>query len=114
MPEFQTVAKIGDIPEGEGRSYQVSERLVGVFLVNGEYSAINDVCLHMGASLATGTVENGAVFCPWHGWKFCVKEGTWLDNLRSGIAQDTFEVRIVGDEIQVAIPETPQEAAADA
>src|SRR6185437_14998782 len=64
MSEFQTVATVGEIPEGEGRAYQVGERKVAVFLVNGEYSAINDVCMHMGASLASGYVENGAVTCP--------------------------------------------------
>jgi nitrite reductase (NADH) small subunit/3-phenylpropionate/trans-cinnamate dioxygenase ferredoxin subunit len=107
MSEFQTVAKVGEIPEGEGRAYQVGERMVAVFLVNGEYSAINDVCMHMGASLASGYVENGAVTCPWHAWRFCVKEGTWLDNPRAKIRQDCYEVRVVGNEIQVRPAEAP-------
>ena len=110
MSEFQTVAKVGEIPEGEGRAYLVGDRMVAVFLVNGEYSAINDVCMHMGASLATGYVENGAVTCPWHAWRFCVKEGTWLDNPRAKIRQDCYEVRVVGNEIQVRPTESPQAA----
>jgi nitrite reductase (NADH) small subunit/3-phenylpropionate/trans-cinnamate dioxygenase ferredoxin subunit len=58
----------------------------------------------MGASLAGGYVENGSVICPWHAWRFCVKSGDWLDNPRSSVRQECFEVRVVGDEIQVAIP----------
>ncbi len=105
MAEFQTVAKAGEIPAGEGRSFAVAGRMVAVFFIDGEYTAIDDVCSHMGASLGGGNVENGVVYCPWHAWRFCVKEGTWLDNPKSAIGQQCFEVRVEGDEIQVAVPD---------
>ena len=107
MTEFQTVCHLGDIPENEGRSFAVGGRLVAVFRTGGEYTAINDLCPHMGASLAGGYVEDGAVQCPWHAWRFSVKDGTWLDNPRSKLKTDCYEVRVVGDEIQVRIPESP-------
>jgi nitrite reductase (NADH) small subunit/3-phenylpropionate/trans-cinnamate dioxygenase ferredoxin subunit len=97
---FVTVAKVGAIPEGEGRSFQVGERLVAVFLQRGQYFAIDDLCPHMGASLAAGYLdEEGIVTCPWHAWRFCVRDGKWADNPRLGV--DTFDVRVEGDEIQV-------------
>jgi nitrite reductase (NADH) small subunit/3-phenylpropionate/trans-cinnamate dioxygenase ferredoxin subunit len=98
--EFVTVARIGDIPEGEGASFQVGERLVAVFLHEGRYLAIDDLCPHMGASLGAGYLdEEGVVTCPWHAWRFSVADGTWCDNPRLSV--DTFEVRVAGDEIQV-------------
>ncbi len=112
MSEFTTVARVGEIPEGEGRSYRVQSRMVGVFLVEGKYSAIDDICPHMGASLASGYVENGGVYCPWHAWKFCVHDGTWLDNPKSSLRQQVYEVQILGDEIQVRIPPPPEPALA--
>lgn len=105
MSEFQTVAKVGEIPAGEGRAYEVAGRMIAVFFVDDKYSAIYDTCPHMGASLATGYVEDGGVMCPWHAWRFCINTGTWLDNPKSSLRQDTFEVRVVGDEIQVALPD---------
>lgn len=105
MPQFQTVARVGEIPAGEGRAFEVAGRMIAVFFVNDRYTAIYDTCPHMGASLATGYVENGGVMCPWHAWRFCIETGRWLDNPRSSLCQDTFEVRVVGDEIQVALPE---------
>ena len=105
MSEFQTVAQVGDIPEGEGRTYCLHGKMVAVFLVKGEYSAINDLCPHMGASLSAGYVEDAEVTCPWHAWRFCVKTGTWLDNPNSKTRTESFPVRLVGDEIQVAVPE---------
>ena len=104
MSDFQTVAKVGDIPIGEARTYQVNGKLVAVFNVEGEYSAINDLCPHMGASLATGYVEDGMVSCPWHAWRFCVKDGTWLDNPNAKVKTDCYAMRIQGDEIQVDVP----------
>ena len=98
--EFTTIAKVGAIPEGEGRSFQVGERLVAVFLQNGRYFAIDDLCPHMGASLGAGYLdEEGVVTCPWHAWRFCVRDGKWADNPRLGV--DTFEVRVTNNEIQV-------------
>jgi nitrite reductase (NADH) small subunit/3-phenylpropionate/trans-cinnamate dioxygenase ferredoxin subunit len=105
MAEFQTVARVGEIPDGEGRAFEVAGRMIAVFLVAGKYSAIYDTCPHMGASLASGYVENGGVMCPWHAWRFCVTAGTWLDNPKSSLRQEVFETRVSGDEIQVKIPD---------
>jgi nitrite reductase (NADH) small subunit len=97
---FVTIAKVGGIPEGEGRSFQVGERLVAVFLQGGQYYAIDDLCPHMGASLGAGYLdEEGNVTCPWHAWRFCVRDGKWCDNPRLGV--DTFDVRVIDDQIQV-------------
>jgi len=104
MTEFQRVAKVGDIPEGQGRSFAVNGTMVGVFLSQGKYLAINDFCPHMGASLADGHVEGDTVMCPWHAWRFSLTDGTWLDNSRSKIKSACYDVRIEGDEIQVSVP----------
>ena len=100
--EYITIAKVGAIPTGEGRSFSVGNRMVALFYVDGEYWAIDDFCPHMGASLADGFVEDGTVSCPWHAWRFRVCDGTWCDNPK--IKTDSFPVRIQGEEIQVAIP----------
>lgn len=105
MSEFQKIATVGEIPPGEGRSYPLAGKLIALFHVDGEYFAINDLCPHMGASLAGGYVEEGLVSCPWHAWRFCVKDGTWADNPRSQIKTDCYPVRVVGDEIQIQLPE---------
>jgi len=99
--EFQTVAKVGLIPDGEGRAFPLNGRMVAVFLRDGQYFAIDDCCPHMGASLAAGYLDGTEVMCPWHAWRFCVKDGLWLDNPKSKIRTESFAVRVLGDEIQV-------------
>ena len=105
MSEFETVARVGDISDGEGRAFCVRGRMIAVFRQGDLYTAIDDTCSHMGASLATGYVEGGEVTCPWHAWRFCVKEGTWLDNPTSALRQRKYEVRIEGENIQVCVPD---------
>ena len=43
--------------------------------VDGEVIAFRRQCPHQGADLALGFVEDGKVFCPYHGLKICVKSG---------------------------------------
>lgn len=101
MSDFVTVAKVGSIPEGKGESFTVGNRTVAVFCEGGQYFAIDDVCPHQGASLGCGEVWEGVVACPWHAWRFSIRDGTWCDNPRIKI--DAFDVRVVGDEIQVKV-----------
>ncbi len=100
---FVTVAKVGDIPEGEGRAFAVGKRMVAVFLHEGQYRAIDDFCPHQGASLAEGYICDGAVACPWHHWRFSLEDGRWMDNPKLGV--DKFAVRVVGNAIQVHVPD---------
>ncbi len=102
-PDFVTVATVGSIPAGQGASFSVGDRVVAVFYIDDQYFAIDDLCPHMGASLADGNVDDEAVVaCPWHAWRFCVRDGTWCDNRRIKI--DRFDVRVNGQDIQVRIP----------
>lgn len=101
MPEYQTVARVGDVPEGEARAFEVNQKLIAVFHHAGQYHAIDDVCPHMGASLAEGHVEAGIVTCPWHAWRFRITDGVWADSPRVRIG--CYPVRVVGDEIQVQV-----------
>jgi len=108
MTDFISVAKVGDIPDGQGIAYAVNGRMVAVFNQGGTYEAIDDFCPHMGASLAGGYVEDGVVICPWHAWRFKTCDGTWCDN--PTISVDSFDVRVEGDEIQVRVPDPESES----
>lgn len=103
MGEYVTVAQVGDLEEGQGITVTVGERLVALFLHEGEYRAIDDLCPHQGASLGAGCVVEGAVSCPWHGWRFRLDDGKWADNPRLGV--DTYETRVDGSDVQVLAPE---------
>ena len=99
MAEFQTVCRVDELPDGEGKTVRVGDKLIAVFRQDGRYFAIDDTCPHMGASLSGGSVENGVVTCPWHAWRFRLGDGAWADNPRIKIG--CYSVRVQGDEVQV-------------
>jgi nitrite reductase (NADH) small subunit len=101
MSEFQTVCKVQDVPEGEGKTVAVGRKLIAVFREGGQYFAIDDVCPHMGASLSGGYLEGGIVTCPWHAWRFRLTDGAWADNPRLKIG--CYPVRVEGDDLQVQV-----------
>ena len=96
------MCRLGDLVEGEGKTVIVGGKEVAVFRCGGDVFAIDDMCPHMGASLAGGAVENGVVTCPWHAWRFRLSDGTWADNPRIKIG--SYPVRVEGDEVQVVPP----------
>ena len=98
---FHTVAKVGEIPEGQGRAYEVDGRMVAVFLVDGRYYAMDDACPHQGAPLSDGVIFDKTVTCTWHGWRFCLESGRWLDSKKTKVS--TYPVRVEGDSVQVAV-----------
>ena len=97
--DFVTVATVDEVGPGEGRAFPLGDQMVALFQIDGTFYAITDACPHMGASLAGGHFEDDVVTCPWHAWRFCVRDGTWCDNPKVKI--DAYEVRVVGDDIQV-------------
>jgi len=47
--------------------------------VNGQYAALCNHCPHQGGPLGEGTIENGVLRCPWHGWDFDPLTGRAVD-----------------------------------
>lgn len=90
---------------GEARTVSRGGRTIAVFRLEDGFFAIDDLCPHMGASLASGHLEGCVVTCPWHAWRFDVRDGTWCDNRR--IRTDSFPVRIRGGMVQVEFPVSP-------
>jgi nitrite reductase (NADH) small subunit len=76
---------------------------VGVCLANvdGELSALDNVCPHRQGPLGQGWLEGEAVVCPWHSWAFHAKTGVaeYPENERV----EVFPVLIEGEDVLVDI-----------
>jgi phthalate 4,5-dioxygenase oxygenase subunit len=60
------------------RTKVLGERLVAFRDSDGKVGVMDELCMHRGASLALGRVEDGGIRCLYHGWKFSV-DGTILE-----------------------------------
>ena len=103
MLEFHTVCKAEGIPVGEARMFALDNTMIGVFNVGGEFFANQNECPHAAASLAHGIIDGDTVTCRIHHWRFCIRDGTYLDEDKPKFNAQTFPVRVVGDDVQVGI-----------
>jgi nitrite reductase/ring-hydroxylating ferredoxin subunit len=102
MTEFTSVAKNGDVNEGEMAAFEVSGQRVAVAHVEGSLYAFGDVCTHARCSLAEGDLERKTVTCPCHGSQFDVTTGEVL-NPPATEPVPVFPLRVEDDEIQVEV-----------
>jgi len=98
--EFQTVARVGDLEPGEMTMVRVGRKRIALYNVDGEYYATDDTCTHEEASLTEGFLYGDIVECPLHGAAFNVRTGE-VEAFPAVVPVATYEVRVVGDEIQV-------------
>lgn len=75
-----------------------------IAMAEGKVYATDDMCSHEDASLSKGSLHGDCVKCPLHGSRFKLATGEALDDP----AEDpinTYEVKIEGDDILVALPD---------
>lgn len=64
-----------DFPEGAMKRVEAGSVPVLVTRLDGKLYAISATCSHAGGPLDEGKLDHDVVTCPWHGSKFCVRDG---------------------------------------
>lgn len=98
------VASVGDLSEGEMKSFAVGEQKVLLSKIGGKIYAVGAHCPHYGAPLEDGALCGDRILCPWHHATFDAKTGDLIEP-PSHEALPRFEVRIDGDSILVTLPD---------
>jgi pyruvate oxidase len=98
---------IGDLPEGRVKSVTAEHTNLCITHFEGQLSALSNKCPHQGGPLGEGSIENGLLRCPWHGWDYhpCTGKAPGFDD---GV--DTYPTKIKGDSLLVGLEkETPHQ-----
>lgn len=77
---FLMVAEAASLPPGKGRTVEVRGVRFALWNLDGEFHALDDACPHRGASLGSGILDQGQVYCPLHGWAFDPRTGACSSN----------------------------------
>ena len=102
MPQFIKIAIKSDLPEsGEAKEFTVGDKIICVANVDGEFSAMDNVCVHRGGPLGQGMVIDGKVVCPWHGWQYNPKTGVPDENSSLHVA--VYPIKLQGDDVLIEI-----------
>ncbi len=98
---FVLAAKKTDVPLGTIREVQVEGKALALANVEGQFHAIDGVCIHRGGPLGDGVLEGAVVTCPWHGWQYDVRTGRVGQNPTAGV--NCYPVEVRGEEIFVNV-----------
>ena len=101
MPDFLPVADAASLPPGHGRTVNVRGREFALYNLDGTFLALDDACPHTGASLGAGTLEDGCVYCPLHGWMFDARTGACLNNPDRPVR--TYPTRVVNGQVELCL-----------
>ncbi len=100
---YKVLDNKNDLPEGRVQTVTAGHNDVCLTHYKGKLSALDNRCPHQGGPLGEGSIENGLLRCPWHGWDFDPCTGKPPGGFDDGI--DTYEVKEEGDAIFVGIKE---------
>ena len=59
-----------ELPEGRVKTVTAGHTGICLTHFEGKFSALDNKCPHQGGPLGEGSIENGLLRCPWHGWDF--------------------------------------------
>lgn len=73
---WHRVAALDALPEGRVKTVSTGTHTPCLTHVDGRYGALDNRCPHQGGPLGEGSIENGLLRCPWHGWDYCPLDGS--------------------------------------
>jgi nitrite reductase/ring-hydroxylating ferredoxin subunit/ferredoxin-thioredoxin reductase catalytic subunit len=100
-PSEVRIASVADLCDGQSRVVHVGKRDLALVKVSAdEFYALSNVCRHAFAPLSEGFVDGYTLICPWHGWRYDVRDGT-TDHPNADVK--TYPVTVRGDEVFVTL-----------
>ena len=101
QPEKYTpVMRDSELKEKKPVRVDVGDTTVLLVRFDGDICAIGNTCSHLGGPLDEGKLEGDTIVCPWHGSRFCVKNGA----VTGGPAvynERVFDVRVREGQIEI-------------
>ncbi len=100
--QWHRVAGRDELPEGRVLTVIAGGEGIALTHFEGQYAALRNACPHQGGPLGEGSIENGWLRCPWHGWDFHPTTGASPGGYEDGVA--TYPVDVRDDGIYVGLP----------
>jgi nitrite reductase/ring-hydroxylating ferredoxin subunit/uncharacterized membrane protein len=101
--EFTPVLDDAQLPDNKPVKVLANDIAIVLVRQGPSIFALRETCAHLGGPLSEGTIEGDSIRCPWHGSRFCLKDGS----VREGPAifpERVFEVRVREGRIEVRAP----------
>ncbi len=97
------VCKVAEVASGTVRQIKLDGRdPIGIYNLDDEFYAIDDICTHARATLSMGDIEDGTVVCPFHAGSFDIRTGAGA-SWPCTVPLRTYEVTVKGDAVWVDV-----------
>lgn len=100
--EWTPVMAARELPENTLCKAEANGTNILLVKQSGQVYALSETCSHAGGPLSEGQLEGETVICPWHGSRFCLKDGKVLDGPATFKAP-VYEVREQNGQIEVRL-----------
>ncbi len=100
--EWHKVLDPGELEEGRVKTVAVGTQTFAVSHYDGQYGCIDNACPHQGGPLGEGSIENGWLRCPWHGYDYSPLTGQPPGGFSD--APDCFTTEVREDGVYVSLP----------
>ena len=101
MSQFVKAAETTEVQPGDCLGVKVEGVFIGIYNIDGNYYAMNNICPHLGGVLTYGFFDDNVVTCPLHMWEFDVQTGKCLWPEQEKLP--TYPVKIEGNDILVNV-----------
>ncbi len=102
--DWHKVLDLDALPEGRVTSVTCGHTTLCMTHFKGTYGALDNKCPHQGGPLGEGSIENGLLRCPWHGWDYDPLSGI-APGYDDGV--ETFPVEVRDDGVYVGFEPEP-------
>lgn len=101
IPVDVPVARMEDLAPGIPRHVKIGKRDMAIARVGDEVFALSNLCRHAFGPLAEGYMVGYTLMCPWHGWRYDVRDGT-TDHPNADVS--TFGTAVRDGVVYVSVP----------
>ncbi len=103
--EWHKLLDVDELDEGRVKTVSIGVRSFAVTRFEGRYGCLDNACPHQGGPLGEGSIEDGWLRCPWHGYDYSPVDGEPPEGFSDAPACFATEVR--ADGVWVALPPEP-------
>ena len=107
------VLESDELVEGRVKPVTCEHTTVCMTHFGGQYTALDNKCPHQGGPLGEGSIENGLLRCPWHGWDFDPISGKPSGGYDDGVQTYPVEERKDGIYVGFALEAPHQRTVSD-
>ena len=104
--EWHKAVDLDELPEGRVKPVTCGLQTVCLTHFEGQYAALTNKCPHQGGPLGEGSIENGYLRCPWHGWDYDPLTGKPPGGYDDGL--ETYAVDVRDDGVYVGLAPEPE------